>query len=109
MGLIIAGLIVDLGGVKSQERLGFRYWRDPGAFVEYVSRSTCLRSDAQATHARVYQIGTGSKAKFLGWFACLLQAAYSFLGMENIAMAAGECQNPRRAVSRAAKRVFVRM
>ena len=39
IGLIIFGLIYDLGGVNGQERIGFRYWRDPGAFgqgYEYV-------------------------------------------------------------------------
>ncbi len=29
VGLILAGLILDLGGVPGEERLGFRYWRSP--------------------------------------------------------------------------------
>lgn len=32
IGLILFGLIYDLGGVNGQERIGFRYWKDPGAF-----------------------------------------------------------------------------
>jgi amino acid transporter len=32
LGLIIFGLVYDLGGVHGQERIGFRYWRDPGPF-----------------------------------------------------------------------------
>lgn len=32
IGLIIAGLVVDLGGGPNGDRLGFRYWRTPGAF-----------------------------------------------------------------------------
>lgn len=32
LGLILFGLIYDLGGVPNQHRLGFQYWRNPGAF-----------------------------------------------------------------------------
>ncbi len=32
LGLILFGLIYDLGGVSGQHRLGFQYWRNPGAF-----------------------------------------------------------------------------
>lgn len=42
--------------------------------------------------------------QFAGWFTDLLQAAYSFLGMESIAIAAGEVQNPRVSVTKAIKR-----
>jgi yeast amino acid transporter len=31
-GLILLGLIIDLGGVPGQERLGFRYWKHGDAF-----------------------------------------------------------------------------
>jgi len=34
LGLILFGLIFDLGGVPNQHRLGFQYWRNPGAFGE---------------------------------------------------------------------------
>ncbi len=30
--LIIFGLVIDLGGGPKHDRLGFRYWKDPGAF-----------------------------------------------------------------------------
>jgi amino acid transporter len=32
LGLIIFGLIYDLGGIPGADRIGFRYWKDPGAF-----------------------------------------------------------------------------
>ncbi len=89
VGLIIAGLIVDLGGVASQPRLGFKYWYSPGAFAPYFT--------------------TGSEGKFLGWFTDLLQAAYSYLGMEQIAVAAAEVKDPRRSVTKAVKRIFYRI
>jgi amino acid transporter len=36
VGVVIMGLVIDLGGVPGQERLGFRYWKNPGPFVEYL-------------------------------------------------------------------------
>lgn len=35
--LIILGLIIDLGGVPGAPRIGFRYWKHPGPFVEHVA------------------------------------------------------------------------
>ncbi|SPQ25527.1 5052232a-e1db-4911-9331-b52366aa59ea [Thermothielavioides terrestris] len=35
--LILLGLVINLGGVPGTERIGFRYWRDPGPFVEYIA------------------------------------------------------------------------
>ncbi|GFZ49100.1 hypothetical protein JCM24511_06850 [Saitozyma sp. JCM 24511] len=89
VGLIIAGLVVDLGGGPNHDRIGFRYWKNPGAFAEYHF--------------------TGSLGKFLGWFTDLLQAAYSYLGMEGIAIAAAEVKNPRVSVTKAVKRIFIRI
>jgi amino acid transporter len=89
VGLIIAGLIVDLGGSPSGDRIGFRYWKNPGAFAPYFT--------------------TGTMGNFLGWFKNLLQAAYSFLGMEQIAVAAAEVKNPRVSVTKAVKRIFIRI
>jgi len=89
VGLILAGIIVDLGGSPSGDRIGFRYWKNPGAFAPYFT--------------------TGNTGKFLGWFTNLLQAAYSFLGMEQIAVAAAEVKNPRVSVTKAIKRIFIRI
>ncbi|RSH90207.1 hypothetical protein EHS25_001541 [Saitozyma podzolica] len=89
VGLIIAGLVVDLGGGPNHDRIGFRYWKNPGAFAEYHF--------------------TGNLGKFLGWFTDLLQAAYSYLGMEGIAIAAAEVKNPRVSVTKAIKRIFIRI
>lgn len=49
--LIILGLVIDLGGVPGTPRIGFRYWRDPGPFVEYIA--------------------TGSWGKFLGFWTVM--------------------------------------
>ncbi|OCF42838.1 hypothetical protein I317_03315 [Kwoniella heveanensis CBS 569] len=89
IGLIIAGIVVDLGGGPNGDRIGFRYWKDPGAFAEYHSK--------------------GDLGKFLGFFTNLLQAAGSFAGIESIAVAAAEVKNPRVALSKAIRRLFWRI
>jgi amino acid transporter len=34
-GLIILGLVIDLGGIPGQERIGFRYWKNGKAFKSW--------------------------------------------------------------------------
>ncbi|KAF6806160.1 amino acid transporter [Colletotrichum sojae] len=87
--LIILGLVIDLGGVPGTPRIGFRYWQDPGPFVEHIA--------------------TGNWGRFLGYWGVMTSAVFSFAGVESLAMAAAETQNPRRAIPRACKRVFARI
>ncbi|RMZ91054.1 hypothetical protein DV736_g1692, partial [Chaetothyriales sp. CBS 134916] len=87
--LILLGLVIDLGGVPGTPRIGFRYWRDPGPFVEYI--------------------GSGAWGNFLGYWAVMTAAVFSFAGVESIAMAAAETKNPRIAIPKACKRVFARV
>lgn len=89
VGLIITGLVVSLGGGPDHDRIGFRYWRDPGAFVPMLY--------------------PGAKGKFLAWFTNVVTAGYSFVGMEAVAIAAAEVKNPRVSIPRAIKRVFIRI
>ncbi|KAF9068023.1 amino acid permease/ SLC12A domain-containing protein [Rhodocollybia butyracea] len=105
-GLIILGIVLDLGGIMSFEvalagihlgsggpdhdRLGFRYWKNPGPFVQY--------NDIP-----------GNTGKFLGWWAVITQAAFAFIGAEIVAIAAGETKNPRRNLPKAIKRVYFRI
>jgi amino acid transporter len=89
IGVIIMGLIIDLGGVPGQDRIGFRYWKNPGPFVEYIA--------------------SGNWGKFLGFWAVMNNAAYSFAGIESISVAAAEIQNPRQNIPMACKRVFARV
>ena len=82
--LIILGLVISLGGVPGVPRLGFHYWKTPGALVEYI--------------------GTGSWGQFLGYWAVMSNAVFSFAGVESIAMAAAETHNPRIAIPKAPAR-----
>ncbi|KAF8601762.1 amino acid permease [Ceratobasidium sp. AG-I] len=89
-GLIILGIVLDLGGGPNHDRLGFRYWKNPGPFVQYAG------------------IG-GAKGQFLGWWSVMTQAAFSFIGTEIVAIAAGEAKNPRRNLPKAIRRVYIRI
>lgn len=90
VGLIILGIVIDLGGGPDHDRLGFRYWKHPGPFVQYDDIA-------------------GSKGRFLGWWAVITQAAFSFIGTEIVAIAAGEAKNPRRNLPKAIRRVYIRI
>ncbi|KAG8799276.1 hypothetical protein FRC17_007174, partial [Serendipita sp. 399] len=90
VGLIILGIILDLGGGPNHDRIGFRYWIDPGPFVQR------------------YGI-PGDLGRFLGWWSVMTQAAFSFIGTEIVAIAAGEAKNPRRNIPRAIRRVYIRI
>lgn len=87
--VVILGLVIDLGGVPGVPRLGFHYWKDPGPFVEYIAH--------------------GPWGRFLGFWAVMTNAVYSFAGVESLAMAAAETQNPRQNIPKACKRVFARV
>ena len=49
------------------------------------------------------------KGEFLGYWAVMNSAVFSFAGVESVAMAAAETRNPRQAIPKACKRVFWRV
>jgi len=89
-GLIILGIVLDLGGGPTHDRIGFRYWKHPGPFAQFNGIS-------------------GAEGRFLGWWAVMSQAAFSFIGTEIVAIAAGEAKNPRRNLPKAIRRVYIRI
>ncbi|KAK8047823.1 hypothetical protein PG996_015887 [Apiospora saccharicola] len=76
LGLFAFTFITMLGGNPLHDRYGFRYWQEPGAFVEHLAPG-----------------GTG---KFLGVLSCAYQASFTICGPEYISMAAAETENPRK-------------
>lgn len=90
LGLLIMSLVIDLGGAPTHDRLGFRYWYNPGPPMKEL-------------------VATGNAVRFLGLFSTLLYASFSFGGIEMVAVAAGEAENPRRNIPRAVKRLFWRI
>ncbi|KAJ8587576.1 general amino acid permease 1 [Rhizopogon salebrosus TDB-379] len=91
-GLIIVGLIIDLGGAPNHHRLGFQYWKNPGVFAGAGLEPTHIGLD-----------------RFLGVLSVIVQASFSFQGMEIVAIAASETENPRRNIAKAVRRVFYRI
>jgi amino acid transporter len=89
VGIVLMGLVIDLGGAPGQDRIGFRYWNNPGPFVEYLA--------------------SGSWGSFLGFWAVMNNAVYSYAGVESVSVAAAETKNPRQNIPKACKRVFARV
>lgn len=90
-GLILTGLIVDLGGGPDHSRRGFQYWKNPGPI---------------AGAGLVSSVPTD---RFLGILSVFVQAAFSFQGMELVAIAASETESPRTNIAKAVRRVFYRI
>ncbi|KAF4501829.1 AAT family amino acid transporter [Fusarium agapanthi] len=72
IGLNLLAFLIDVGETV-QGRIGFRYWKNPGAMKEYVA------------------------------------TAFSFGGIETVAVAGGEAKNPRRNIPKAVRRVSWRI
>ncbi|KAH7316635.1 amino acid permease/ SLC12A domain-containing protein, partial [Stachybotrys elegans] len=90
-GLIILGICIFFGAGPAQDGvLGFRYWNNPGAFVEYRAE--------------------GSTGRFLAYWRALIGSGFAFIASpELIANAAGETDAPRRNVPKAASRFIYRL
>ncbi|EIN12719.1 hypothetical protein PUNSTDRAFT_111114 [Punctularia strigosozonata HHB-11173 SS5] len=91
VGLILVALVIDLGGAPDHDRRGFRYWRDAPLNDDYLG------------------IKPKSKARFLGFWAVLTQAAFSYGGMETLASIALEAKNPRVTMRTAVRAIFYRI
>lgn len=90
VGFIIFGICID-AGAGQHGYLGFHTWGKPGAFAPYLLDST------------------GPLAKFVGFWAVLIQAGFSYQGTELVGIAAGETENPRKNVPAAIKKTFYRI
>lgn len=89
VGLMILMFIITLGGGPNNDRIGFRYWKDPGPMQEYLK--------------------TGDLGRFLAFWKVFIQATFSYGGSEMVVVAAGETENPRRNIPKAVRRVFWRI
>lgn len=87
--MILAVLVVALGGGPNHSRTGFRYWNEPGPFAPYLLE--------------------GSKGQFLGWWAAMCQACFAYVGTEVVGMTFGETPNPQKNIPRAVKQTFWRI
>ncbi|KAF6822539.1 amino acid permease [Colletotrichum plurivorum] len=89
VGLILLMFIITLGGSPSGDRIGFRYWHDPGPMNEYLR--------------------PGALGRFLAFWKVFIQATFSYGGSEMVVVASGETENPRRNIPKAIRRVFWRI
>jgi len=89
IGLILAGLVVDLGGGPDHDRRGFRYWKHPGAFNTYLVN--------------------GNTGRFLAFWSSLISAAFSYGNIQVVALSGTETRNPRKIIPEATKKTFYRV
>ncbi|GAA5983485.1 hypothetical protein JCM11641_005824 [Rhodosporidiobolus odoratus] len=90
LSLLVLGMIISAGGIPNTEPIGFNYWKDPGALSQFLAIE-------------------GSLGRFAGFWAAMLQAAYSYVGTEIVSLAAGEARNPSYSIPRAIRRVIYRI
>ncbi|KKA22963.1 amino acid permease [Rasamsonia emersonii CBS 393.64] len=90
VGMNIMALVITCGGGPNHEAYGFRFWHNPGPFVQYLGHG-------------------GSLGRFMGFWTTFSNAVYAYSGVETISMAAAETRAPRRNIPRAAKRIFWRV
>jgi amino acid transporter len=87
---MIFAICID-AGAGQHGYLGFDTWKKPGAFAPYLVENN------QAV------------AKFVGFWAVMIQAGFSYQGTELVGIAAGETSNPRKTVPAAIKKTFYRI
>ncbi|KAL4072265.1 general amino acid permease 1 [Scleroderma citrinum] len=89
VGLILGGLVISLGGGPNHDRIGFRYWNDPGPMVSTLE--------------------PGARGRFLGMLVAIVPAAFSLAGFELISISAAESIQPRTNIIKAMKFVIFRI
>jgi len=90
MGLLLLSVILFFGGGPSHDRLGFRYWKDPGAANTYLLK--------------------GDTGRFLGLLSCLVMSAFPFVfAPEMLITTGGEMKSPRRNLPIASRRYIYRL
>jgi len=89
IALILLSLILACGGGPNHHATGFQYWKDPGAFHEYILK--------------------GSAGRFLALWSTFTTAVFAYLGTELVGVTVGEAANPRKVIPRAIKLTFYRI
>lgn len=90
LGFLIFGICID-AGAGQHGYLGFHTWGNPGAFAPYLI------------------VPEKPVSKFVGFWAVLIQAGFSYQGTELVGIAAGETENPRKNVPAAIRKTFFRI
>ncbi|KAJ6172491.1 hypothetical protein N7470_001558 [Penicillium chermesinum] len=80
--------ITMVGGNPAHDAYGFRYWNNPGSFMEYLDQ--------------------GTLGRFEGFLGSLWSASFAVVGPEYISMVAAEAKRPRIYIKNAFKTVYIR-
>lgn len=90
MGLILVSLVIMCGGAPNGKAIGFWYWEEPGAFVDFLA--------------------PGPTGRFFSYWSALSSAGFAFItSPELVAVASGETVAPRRNIPKAARRFIYRL
>jgi amino acid transporter len=90
IGLLILSFILFWGGGPNHQRLGFHYWKNPGAMNTYL-------------------VG-GNTGRFCGYIYVVCYSVFSFnFTPELLVVSSSEMESPRKNLPRAAKMCFFRM
>ncbi|GMM30340.1 lysine permease [Martiniozyma asiatica (nom. inval.)] len=91
VGFIIYALCMVCGaGITGP--VGFRYWRHPGPWGAGAGLVSNVNTD-----------------RFLGWLSSLINAAFTYQGVELTGISAGESSNPKKTVPAAINKVVIRI
>lgn len=90
VGLVFVSIVITAGGAPNHETIGFRYWNNPGPWVDFNGI-------------------TGPTGHFLGFLSAFVNASFSFIGVETVVISAAESVDPHRAIPKAASRVTYRI
>ncbi|KAK4500160.1 hypothetical protein PRZ48_008346 [Zasmidium cellare] len=90
VGLLILSLVLMLGGGPDHDRIGFRYWNNPGATKRYLVSGSC--------------------GEFTSFLYVWVFAGFSFyFGPELMIFMTGEMHSPRKNLPTAGRRFFYRL
>ncbi|KAF4972262.1 hypothetical protein FSARC_1159 [Fusarium sarcochroum] len=87
--LILTCFVISMGGQPSGKRIGFAYWKNPGAFGEYLLE--------------------GPKGHLLGFWAAIVQSTFAYTGTEVVGVAFGEAPNPKKTIRTAIRQTLWRI
>ncbi|KAJ9645144.1 hypothetical protein H2199_003148 [Coniosporium tulheliwenetii] len=90
LGLLMLSVVLFWGGGPNHDRLGFRYWKNPGAVNTYLE--------------------TGDLGRFLALLSTLVLSSFPFaFAPELLVVTGGEMRSPRRNLPIAARRYIYRL
>lgn len=94
-GLILLGLIIDLGGVPGQERIGFRYWKQSPFSTYLVDGNTGVFLGVWVSRCRSAVTLRQSLTR-CSLQAVMVNALFAYMGSELVGVTFGEVSLPSR-------------